>query len=303
MGKTKVRRGTQERVLVALSTGPASSLLLHMTQRAKNLEPARQNLDVFLPVHIFDDTKEYDTTGIARLQEFVSSQGLLLQTIPLSAILQETNVFSAKTESLHNLFASCKSQSAKVDLEKILQTVLLLRFASNEGCTRVYLGETNLRIAINTVAEIGTGRGMSIPWATADLQKSPAYPSVAIARPLRDVQLQEVFDYLSILGINYPTDLTEAETPSIYGLTDKFITNLSQDFTGTPSNVTRTAAKVCTEASQSSTGAFCRLCLCPLVSDNGNEKFCYACKNLSNEIAVPLDHAIPYICSTYSCMQ
>lgn len=286
VAKSRTRRDTPETVLVALSTGPASKLLLHMTQQVKNLEPRRQKLDVFFPVHIFDDdTEEQDAASFEEFRKYVRANGLQLISLPLSKVFEksielESNL-QPNPERLSSFLSAWKSATSQRSIRHLLRNLLLMRIAKSLNCTRIFLSDTSLRMAINTIADISEGRGMSLPWKSMLTQFSPLFPNIGIVRPLRDFQNHEVTSYLALANISCQQQHESpkpSETNTIYGLTDKFITGLAQDFTATPTNVTRTALKVTTEASSSVNTNGCRLCLCPLISET--DSFCYACQNL-----------------------
>jgi hypothetical protein len=294
VAKSRTRRDTPETVLVALSTGPASKLLLHMTQQTKNLEPKRQKLDAFIPVHIFDDdSTASDSSSLEELKIYVTSNDLVLISLPLSKVFEKSIELKSNLQAnpvrLSHFLSSWKSASSQQSIRLLLRRLMLMRIAKDLNCTRVFLGDTGLRMAINTIADISEGRGMSLPWKSMLIQFSPLFPNIGIVRPLRDFQSNEVISYLALAKIScqqQQESLRSSETSTIYGLTDKFVTGLAQDFTATPTNVTRTALKVTTEASSSANSNGCCLCLCPLTSET--DSFCYACQHLVSEVDASL---------------
>jgi hypothetical protein len=264
VSKAKVNRD-QETILLALSTGESSRLLLYLSQLARIQEPARKNLDTFVAIHVQDETHEDAAALIAYCEEL----GLELLTINLSTILP------------NELLASCRSETVKCDLKRILLKRLLVEQAEALGCSKVYLDDCNDRIAINAMADVCAGRGSAVPWSQLPSQ---TINGVTFVRPLRDLQAQEVHEYLGIIGMSIPASQPTPKD-TIYGLTDSFITGLAKDFAATPSIVTKTTAKIMTDLTPLASDHHCSLCCCPLVEP---AKLCEACESLSSELDASL---------------
>lgn len=256
---------------MAVSTGAASRLLLYFTQLAKLQEPGRKNMDNFLPVHVKMDEDEDDS----ELVSFVKELGLELMIVPISAAL------SIDEEKFTSILGSAKTPSAKLDLLRILRTRLLATIAKEQGCSKVYLGDTNDRMAINAMTDVCAGRGSTIPWSQLPAQPVAA-GLMAFVRPLRDLQALEVPAYLEIIGKRSGCE-DGAGRDTIYGLTDSFISGLAKDFAATPSIITRTVGKIHTEQTPRDTkeNPFCALCWCPIV---GSEQMCHPCQGLLLEV-------------------
>lgn len=259
---------------MAMSTGLGSRLLLYLTQLAKIQDKNRKNMDTFIPVHVRESDEE-DTT---ELRQFVEDMGLEYLEVPIDVIFSTTPMTSNQDckAKLNELLNGTKSATVKSDLVRILRQNLLANIARSFECKRIYLGETNDRMAINVMADICAGRGATVPWSQLPVQHLNT--EVAIVRPLREAQAQEIPEYLKLAGI-LPQKIPEAPSKdTIYGLTSAFISGLAVDYTATPSIVTRTAAKVMTDATPIDPNAMhCKLCQCPIVADT---TACEACTSL-----------------------
>lgn len=281
--KTRSGETGTERVLVAMSTGLGSRLLLYLTQLTKIQDKNRRNMDTFIPVHI----RETEEENTSELREFVEKMGLEYLEIPIDAVFSK----SLTKETLHSneankakfneVLADTKSATVKSDIIRILRQNLLAKIAQLYECKRIYLGETNDRMAINVMANICAGRGATVPWTQLPLQKLVSCDNeVAIVRPLREAQAQEVPQYLKLAGI-FPSKIPDAPPKdTIYGLTSAFISGLAIDYTATPSIVTRTAAKVMTDTTPiDPNAAHCKLCHCPILIEPSEDR-CESCKSL-----------------------
>lgn len=284
--KTRSGETGTERVLVAMSTGLASRLLLYLTQLARIQDKNRKNMDTFIPVHVRESTDE-DTTELRR---FVKELGLELLEIPIDAVLStelargelsKAANEESKTKFIH-LQNNIKSPTVHSDIIRILRQNLLVIIARQLQCKRIYLGETNDRMAINVMANICAGRGATVPWTQLPVQQlSCDGNEVAIVRPLREAQAQEIPEYLKLAGL-LPEKIPHAPSKdAIYGLTSAFISGLALEYTATPSIVSRTAAKVMTEATPIDPNvAHCKLCRCPLFVDGS----CGSCRSLQDQV-------------------
>ena len=224
-----------------------------------------------MPVHVKMSQDEDESD----LVSFVKELGLELLIVPISASL------GMDVDRFNLLIESAKTPTAKSDLLRILRTRLLATIAKEQGCSKVYLGDTTDRMAINAMADVCAGRGSTIPWS-----QLPAQPVAAgmmeFVRPLRDLQALEVPAYLEIIGRKAGFEDGSVKD-TIYGLTDSFISGLAKDFAATPSIVTRTIAKIDTE--QTSTDAkessICALCWSPIA---GSKQICHPCEGLLQEV-------------------
>lgn len=267
-----------------MSTGQASRMLLYFTQLTRIQDQNRRNMDFFIPVHVVEDEGE----GTSELEAFVKDMGLELIKVPLHAILNRElsrcmDLQSLGTEEtrrrLAEILSSAKTPSARADLTRILRTNLLTSLAKMHECKRIYLGDTNDRIAINVMADVCAGRGAMIPWTQMPVQHFTSL-ELGFVRPLREAQALEVPEYLKLIG-KLPSFKPQENKSTIYGLTDAFISNLAVEYTATPSIVTRTAAKVETALTPRDPQHHCSLCHGPVPL---GVLICSPCQGLLKEV-------------------
>jgi hypothetical protein len=241
-------------------------------------------MDTFIPVHVVEDEGE-DASG---LESFVTGLGLELVKVPIHAIFDPElirckDIQSFGTEVTRNrlaeILSSAKTPSARADLIRILRTNLLACLARKFECKRIYLGDTNDRIAINVMADVCAGRGAMIPWTQMPVQHFASL-ELGFVRPLREAQALEVPAYLKLIE-KEPSCKHQEDRSIIYGLTDAFISNLAIEYTATPSIVTRTAAKVETAMTPRDPLHHCNLCHGPVTE---GVTTCNPCKGLLTEI-------------------
>lgn len=269
------------RTLLAVSTGAASRLLVYLSQLGRLSFPNRRDLGAFVPVHIV----EGDAEDTADLRALLEELGLLAayREVPLHRIMSAGLAEAGADDRarLEALMRACPSDSRRHDLRRILRLVLLAHLAGDLGCSRLHLGDTSDRMAVNAIADVCAGRGAAVPWAQLPLQ---ACRSAEVVRPLRDVQALEVDAYLRLAGRAAAGRARAEPATTLYGLADAFLGGLAKDFSGTSSNVARTMAKVRTDLTPLAAEASCRLCWCPLVGDASE---CAACTDLLADLGTP----------------
>lgn len=120
-------------------------------------------------------------------------------------------------EKLEKLFASCPQKTTKVDLRRILTRVALVLIAIKFECSKVYVGDSCSRLAVDIMADTCTGRGISLPWKLAPLQRYlDLGGKVSVVRPLREVVDLEVNYLLELIKDRYPI-------PEMIGIVDSTI--------------------------------------------------------------------------------
>lgn len=276
--KTRAGPGAgPERILVGMSNGSSSRLLLYFTQLSKIQDPNRRNMDLFFPVHIIEDEAE-DT---AELEKYIAELGLEYRGIPLHAVFDSESVGNSESKAaLKNAMESAKNETMKYDLVRLMRRLLLTRIASKLDCKRIYVGETNDRMAINVMADVCAGRGATVPWSQLPVQPLGS-TGISIVRPLREAQALEIPRFLELIGKSVDSR-PAPNKQTIYGLTDSFMSGLALDFSATPSIVTRTAAKVQTEKTPLESMVACKLCFCPL--HQSSEMLCQPCIDIFREV-------------------
>lgn len=157
-------------------------------QLARKNDPSRRNLDVFKVVHVIDDSVLGTSLAeVDQLREALSACATGCAFFYLSSIFDPPDPAllslplavspPAKTsrDSLLLLLQACKSASSRVDLKRILVSVLLVQIAQRLGCSKVYCGDSCSRLATNIMVDTCTGRGVSLPWKLSPAQHCRPY--------------------------------------------------------------------------------------------------------------------------------
>nr|CAD7423817.1 unnamed protein product [Timema monikensis] len=162
------------------------------------------------------------------------------------------------------LFKNVTSLTSKEDLLMKLRNQLLVRVAKELKCSKVFVGESSTRLAVKILTNVALGRGahLSLDVGFCDSRDG----AIKVLRPMRDFTNKEVAFYnffnkleplvISSLG-------TKADTQaSIQKLTEKFVTDLQDNFPATVSTVFRTGEKLSGQSGISN--GRCHLCQAPL---------------------------------------
>nr|CAD7597400.1 unnamed protein product [Timema genevievae] len=158
------------------------------------------------------------------------------------------------------LFKNVTSLTSKEDLLLKLRNQLLVRVAKELKCSKVFVGESSTRLAVKILTNVALGRGahLSLDVGFCDSRDG----AIKVLRPMRDFTNKEVAFYnffnklepvvISSLG-------TKADTQaSIQKLTEKFVTDLQDNFPATVSTVFRTGEKLSGQSGISN--GRCHLC-------------------------------------------
>jgi len=293
------------KILLALSSGSASRLLLHFSQMARLKTPQRPNLDEIHVAHILEphETEEETRDFCDPYKEHLASYSV----VPLSRVLGRKN----EAQKLNVLLQSCRTENSRECLLRILRFALLVKLADDLGCRLLYLGDTCSRMAVNIMVDTCEGRGMQLPWRFAQLQQIIPFSKftfllilpleVRIVRPLREIVDSEVKHYLQLKDPNWRHSnitLDESDPNTIYAATDStkfpdfifvgFVAELDAENSATVSTVTRTTAKIQTVISDLREWQPCALCLAPIdTTDKG--LICHGCRTIIDDMDIGED--------------
>ncbi|KAI7814232.1 cytoplasmic tRNA 2-thiolation protein 2 [Triplophysa rosa] len=172
------------------------------------------------------------------------------------------------TLSLHRLFSSIQTLTAKEDMLHTLRQHLILHTARVNGYSKVMMGDSCSRLAVKLLGNMALGRGAAL---ASDTGFSDArYGDVVIVRPMRDYSSKEIVFYsrmFHVPSVFIPSlDTKTPNKASMQRLTESFVTNLQSDFPSTVSTIYRTSEKLHTALPQQSQepASKCLLCLCAI---------------------------------------
>jgi len=186
-------------------------------------------------------------------------------------------------DNVRNLISSLPSRNSQMDIIELLRTRLLIEYAKKENCEAVFFGHTTTRLAEKILSETAKGRGRSIPWLVADgpspygehyfqhLDGVPAnyHTGLTIQYPLRDVHKKELDSYVNISGLEtLCISSKDTKTPissrnqSIDELISQYFIGVDENFPSVIANVVRTAGKLITTNTNTTT-EHCSVCDLP----------------------------------------
>lgn len=169
--------------------------------------------------------------------------------------------------ALVNLFNAVSNFTSKEELLHKLREKLFLSVARNLRCCKIFTADGADDLAIKILSNIALGRGAHLPLDVGFLDSRD--PEIKLLRPMRDFTRKELSYYLNFhkLETIQTPGLTTKKDPyvSIQKLTEKFVTELNTEFSGTVSAVFRTGEKLSTSNQQSNNlSETCALCGAPL---------------------------------------
>ncbi|KAL4785595.1 hypothetical protein BJX76DRAFT_324266 [Aspergillus varians] len=290
MEKYRLRRDLPKngpcRVLLPLSYGLSSSVLLHMVhaqveaQLSKTHGPQGFELQVLVvePSRISPSSPPHDEAFELLHQHFPLAS---FTRLPLHSVLEFVpgldNILAQYAgqdfaddaslplkERLEAFRASMTSPTSIADVDSILLNRLIIAFAKSISCAGIIWGDSDDRLAAKTLASVSKGRGSSLTWQVSD-GTSPF--GLEFNFPLRDLFTGELQNYANffpeLIDIIIPdVPLSEnilTKNLSIDQLMMRYVSSQGAKYPGVMSNVTRTADKL--HASRLPTdGSKCTLC-------------------------------------------
>ncbi|KAL4920434.1 hypothetical protein BDW62DRAFT_208948 [Aspergillus aurantiobrunneus] len=298
------------RVLLPLSYGLSSSVLLHMVHTqvedllSKPRGPQGFELHVLTigPSSISPSSSPHDEDLELIQRHFPLA---LFTRLPLHSIFEfvpglddilvqyagpgfTDDTSQPPKERLDKFRASITSPTSLTDVDTILLNRLIIAFAKSISCVGIIWGDSDDRLAAKTLANVSKGRGSSLTWQVSD-GTSPF--GLEFNFPLRDLFTVELQNYANLfpelIKIIIPdAPLSEnilTKNLSIDQLMMRYVSSQGQKYPGVMSNVTRTANKLQTSR-MTTDGSRCPLCdsfICnPEGSSNQSQliAFCYACE-------------------------
>lgn len=185
-----------------------------------------------------------------------------------------TNGHSAldKPTRLKQILVSLPSPTSRADIIEILRRRLILAFAEAHACDSVLFGDSTTRLAEKTLSETAKGRGVALPWLTADGSSSNG---VNCTYPLRDLLRKELVAFASMTSpsltpfisqvpVRMPTSSKET---TIDGLMAQYFDSVEQNYPSIVANVVRTSGRLVATATSEDTNA-CALCGNPFVNES-----------------------------------
>lgn len=287
MEKYKPSTNTDQRaqLLLPLSLGVSSSVLLHILDNAIQHQHANPFTKVTLDLHVlviepstiapsdvsYDSSyetlqKTFPTHKFTRLPfhsifEYVPEMKDIMKEYAGSSYIDDDS--KSNSDRLASFRSAISTATSRADLDSVLLTRLIVTFAKQVGCEAVVWGDSDSRLAAKTLAAASKGRGASLTWQVSD-GMSPW--GVKFDFPLRDMSKPELLQYESvceeIAGIviaeKAPSENVLTKNMSIDELMMRYVQNQGAKYPGVMGNVSRTANKLnAAEAEESTSCYFC----------------------------------------------
>ncbi|XP_021188867.3 cytoplasmic tRNA 2-thiolation protein 2-A [Helicoverpa armigera] len=246
IGKNKILI-PNENVLIGISGGVGSTVLLDLVNHAVTLENTKKLRIVPFFVHLLDEERKDSAQAVIKqcnkyninvyiihLAEYMD----LKFDIPKPNCIPETE--EKKVKSFHDMLNSMPITAAKDLLLKVKRN-LLVEFAKKVKCRIVFTGETTNTLAINLLTNLATGRGAQVQddIGFCDVRDK----EIKILRPIKDISKEELDYYVAIKQLS-PFHEKDVISNSLQSVIASFVSDLQKDFQATISTVCKTADKI-----------------------------------------------------------
>ena len=286
-------KAKQRRILLALSFGASSMVLLHvlnqqlLVQRERTSRVGYELQVLFIDMSsVYEHRPSLDVMSLFRERYPLHS----FTIVPLSdaykylpQIDEDSDLASFRVEggpdprradpcykSLQEFFTSLPSATSREDVTTIFRDRLIVDYAKQMDCEAVVWGDSTTRLAEKTLAETARGRGFGVPWQIADVS-SPH--GIKFAYPIRDLLRKEILTYSTLANPPLTPLITESRNSrqtsisskdhTIDSLMSQYFESVEQNFPSIVANVVRTSRRL--EAPPAAaTSALCAICNLPI---------------------------------------
>lgn len=273
----------QKTLLLPVSFGVSSITLLHaldqqLCNRLKQGRHAGYNLHVLF----VDQSKVLRGSS---LQESIQLLKLKYPSHTYSTISLEdcfdygisfAGILEGGREQMEDTISALPSPTSKVDFIDTARRRLIIAFAKSSSCDSILFADSTTRLAEKALSETAKGRGVALPWFTADSDSS----GINITYPLRDLLRKELTAYASvvsppltplILEVSAPAPTSSRDT-TIDDLMSQYFESVEQNYPSIVANVVRTSGRLVAPAIAESNRT-CDLCGHRILSESwGGEK-------------------------------
>ena len=319
----KLRAGFNSRpktLLIPISFGVSSIVLLHLLdQQLSNRADAGRHAGYNLHVLHVD---QFTVLGQASLHE---SLNIIKQRYPshtYTAIsLEDYRDYEVDFEMpafadaatdgqtsldkrmrLKHILSTLPSATSRADTIDILRRRLIFAFAKAHVCDSILFGDSTTRLAERTLSETAKGRGVALPWLTAD---GPSSDGTSCVYPLRDLLRKELGAYakmtspsLNPLFCETPSRTpTSSKNTTIDDLMTEYFDSVEQNYPSIVANVVRTSSRLLAPSTSPGTSP-CSVCGYPIVNESwGGDQQDSAVPHSANCDVPEHDKAVCYGCA------
>ncbi|KAK9908356.1 hypothetical protein WJX75_006558 [Coccomyxa subellipsoidea] len=253
-----------DKVLVAVSGGHASTVLLRLLNEMRNLNMVREERGQIA----FQMGAVYVGEGLAngsspeesrRAMEAVSAlHQASAPDVPLHCVLLE-DIFDAEDERLAdmgmdkggllvNLLQAVEDVTGREDLIESLRNALMVRVAARLGYNKLARGDCATRVAVRTIASAAKGAGFALPASIQHFDGRAGKEGPAVICPVRDLPMKDLAMLCHHLGaapVLPPRPPQRARRKaSLNTLAEGFVAGLQSALPSTVPTIVRTALKL-----------------------------------------------------------
>ncbi|CAH0592433.1 unnamed protein product [Chrysodeixis includens] len=246
IGKNKVL-SPNENVLICLSGGVGSAVLLDLVHHGISLENNKKLRIVPHFIHLFDDNVPEVSDAILKkcqkynfdiyfvhLSDYLNNNTQLPEVNQIVALKEDDKI---KFTRLLN----CMPSTAANDYLLKVKRHLFIKYAKQLNCSAIFTAETTNTLAINLLCNLAIGRGSQVQndVGFCDVRDE----KVKILRPMKDISKEELDYYVKIKKLVSITR-TNVKSNSLQSAISSFVSDLQQNFQSTISTVCKTADKI-----------------------------------------------------------
>lgn len=274
----KIRGGYNDLVktlLIPVSFGASSIVLLHiLDKQLRNRVEQGRHTGYKLHILFIDQSTVLD--GAPSRETMKVLQENYPSHFYATVSLEDTseygfdmpNAVQGLRNSLKHVVSSLASATSKIDFIDTTRRRLICAYAEKNGCNSILFGDSTTRLAERTLAGTAKGRGIALPWVTAD----DASAGITCAYPLRDVLRKELLAYAGFVGSPLTSLIiepsvqapTSSKDTTIDGLMGQYFESVEENFPSIVANVVRTSSKL-VAAGVSDQCDSCSLCGNPVI--------------------------------------
>ncbi|XP_045773034.1 cytoplasmic tRNA 2-thiolation protein 2 isoform X2 [Maniola jurtina] len=247
LGKSKTI-SSNEKVLICLSGGAESTVLLDLVHCGFTLNGTKKLRIIPFFLHIIETTTEDSIKKANLIIEQCKQYNFNLYLININEyystnnnILSDPNIIpKTKSDTLNNIRLNV-SPSIYHDLIIKIKRQLFLRIAKELDCKTVFTAETTTQLAKKLLCNLALGRGSQVEndIGFADLREK----SVRILRPMKDIMNEEIDYFVKVKQLSPVYDYSNTEI-GLQSVINNFVVDLQDNYPSTIFTVCKTADKI-----------------------------------------------------------
>ena len=307
----KIRGGfkdPEKTLLLPVSFGVSSVTLLHvldqqLRNRAQQERHAGYKLHVIFvnELSVSDQPMLHTNMSLLQLRYPSHTYTTILLEDCISYGINVGGSTNGKEHDYRDVMSDLSSATSKADFIEITRRRLILAFAKKHKCDSILFGDSTTRLAEKTLSATAKGRGIALPWLTAD---GPSNDGITCIYPMRDLLRKELKVYADTLSppltawtVEPPVQApTSSKDTTIDALMSQYFESVEQNHPSIVANVVRTSDRL-VAPSVPEQNSPCSLCEHPILNDlwggeqqsatlsqsnetmesSNDQAFCYGC--------------------------